>query len=188
MRRLTLRETVLVVIAAALAVLVPLYTLVFAPQLGVMSLLSRHVDAQNRQLAAVNASAGRLPALERDQAGLAARVQQEQQRIPATISVSGLMSRFSVAIAVSGVQLIEVAFPQGTQPIGSTTDPIQELPVTMRIRGTFEHVVSFLQQIEAAPPVAAEQAVSIGGGAPPAQGNGEGNLEVTVSMKAIALR
>ncbi|HEV2440267.1 MAG TPA: type 4a pilus biogenesis protein PilO [bacterium] len=186
MRQLTARETVLVAAAAALAVIVPLYSFVFAPETAAMSALNRRVEAQNKQLTAIAASAGRLPTLERDHAGVAARLQQEEQQMPSTINVSGLMGRLSAAIAASGTQLVEVTFPAGTQPTASATDPVQELALTVRLRGTFGHIVTFLQFVEAAPAVVSEQSLAIAGGAPPVPGDGA--LEATVGLKAIALK
>lgn len=186
MRQFTARETVMVAVAVALAVIVPLYTFVFVPEINAMSALNRRVEAQNKQLAAISASAGRLPTLERDHAEVDARLKLEEQRMPSTISVSGLMGRLSAAIAGSGTQLLEVTFPAGTQPTASATDPVQELALTVRLHGTFGHIVSFLQQIEAAPAVIEEQSLAIAGGAPPVPGDGA--LEVIIGLKAIALK
>lgn len=186
MRRLTTRELVLVGVLAALAVILPLYEVVFAPEVRALSALSGRVHTQSGQLAAATADANRLPDLEREQTAEAARLAAVERRLPATISVSGLMGRLSTAIAASGVQLIEVTFPQGTQPSPSPTEPIQELAFTVRLRGTFDRLVVFLRAIEAAPPVAVEQSLAIAGGQPlsPAAGY----LDITVGMKAIALR
>jgi Tfp pilus assembly protein PilO len=182
-KRLTPRETALIAIAAALAVIIPLYSLVFSPELAVLKIAGGHVAAQSHQIAGLNTDAGRLPALERDTAAVEAGLEQAEARIPATISVSGLMSRLSGAISASGVQLVEVTFPQGTVPAASAADPVQELPVAIRLRGTFEHVVAFMQRIESTPVIAEEQAIAVGGGTPP----GDGTLDVTLTMKAIAL-
>jgi Tfp pilus assembly protein PilO len=185
-RRLTRREVVLVALAAAVAVVVPLYALVFGPEIHTLSAMSRRVGAQTVQLAAAEADAARVPDLERAQAAERARLASVEQQIPADITVSRLMGRLSTSIASSGVQLIEVTFPQGTQPSASPTDPIQELAFTVRLRGTFDRVVWFLRAMEAAPPVAVEQSLTLGGaaGAPA----GVGSLDVTLAMKAIALR
>ena len=179
MRRLTGRETVLVAIAAALAVAVPLYGIVFGPEIRTLSAMSRRVQTQTAQLAATEADAERLPDLEKAQAAEAARLAAVDQQIPDAISVSGLMGRLSSAITYSGVQLIEVTFPAGTQPTPSPTEPIQELAFTVRLRGTFDRVVGFLGAMEAAPPVAVEQSLSL---------TGAGTLDVTLAMKAIAAR
>jgi hypothetical protein len=91
------------------------------------------------------------------------------------------MARLSNAISGSGVQLIEVTFPQGTQPVPSSTEPVQELSFNVRLRGTFDRVVLFLRAMEAAPPVALEQSLTLAAA-------GGGALDITVAMKAIALR
>lgn len=185
MRALTPRETIMVAVAVLLAVAIPLYIGVFAPELGRLSLLNRRIESQSRRLATVEAAAGRLHTVQREHDAVAARLQAVERDIPAGINVSGLMGRISTAIAASGVQLIEVAFPAGTQPIPSATAPVQELLLTIRLRGTFAHVVTFLQQLEASPPVAAEQSLTLSGGGAPAAGTA--NLEVTLNLKAFAL-
>ena len=179
MRRLTPREFVMVTAAAIIAVLVPLYGFVFAPEVRVLSTLSRRVQTQTAQIAAASADANRLPELERGRADASARLAAAELQIPATVSVSGLMGRLSAAIAASGVQLIEVTFPQGTQPVASATAPIQELAITVRLHGTFDRTVTFLRAIESLPPVAVEQSLAVGGGP---------ELDITLGMKAIALR
>lgn len=186
MRRLTRRETVLVAIAAAVAVCVPLYALVFGPEIHTLSAMSRRAQAQTAQLTAAEADAARVPDLMRAQAAETARLADVEQQIPGTITVSRLMGRLSGAIAYSGVQLIEVTFPHGTQPTPSSTEPIQELAFTVRLRGTFDRVVWFLRAMEAAPPVAIEQSLTLATGAPAPPGTG--NLDITVAMKAIALK
>jgi Tfp pilus assembly protein PilO len=185
-RRLTRRETVLVAIAAAVAVIVPLYAGVFGPEIRTLSTMSRRVQAQTAQLAAAEADAARVPDLERARADEAARVTSVEQQIPGTITVSGLMGRLSGAITHSGVQLVEVTFPEGTQPTPSPTDPIQELAFTVRLHGTFDRVVGFLKAMEAAPPVTIEQSLTLAGAG--ASATGAGNLDITVAMKAIATR
>lgn len=191
MRPLTPRETVIVAVAAVLALATPLYRFVFAPELETLARLNRRIEVQTRMLASVGAAANRLPAVEREHAAIAARVRELELRMPRSISVSGLIGRLSVAIAASGVQLIEVAFPAGTQPSAAAADPVQELPFTVRFRGAFARMVAFLQLLES-PPMAAEQSLSIAGGGPPAAGGaGGGNpggLEMTLAMKAFALR
>jgi Tfp pilus assembly protein PilO len=186
MRRLTPREVVLVAVAAAAAVLVPLYSLVFGPELHTLSALASRVRSQTAQLAAAEADAARVPDLERARDVEATRVGLVEQDFPRAITVPKLMGRLSEAIASSGVQLIEVTFPHGTEPVASEAAPIQELAFTIRLRGTFDRVVWFLKAMEAAPPVALEQSLTLGAAADsPA---GIGYLDVTVAMKAIALR
>lgn len=186
MRALTPRETVMVAVAVLLAVAIPLYTVVFAPELGRLSLLNRRIESQSRRLATVEAAANRLRNVQREHAAVEARLQAVERELPASISVSGLMGRISTAIAASGVQLIEVTFPAGTQPAASATAPVQELPLAIRLRGTFAHVVTFLQQLEASPPVAVEQSLTLSGGGAPAVGTAT-LVEVTLNMKAFAL-
>jgi len=108
--------------------------------------------------------------------------------MPASISVSTLMGRISQAIAVSGVQLIEVTFPAGTQPSVSPTGPVQELPFTVRCRGTFAGVIMFLQAMEASPPMALEQSLNVAGNGPPTGDRKPAGVEMTAEMKAFALR
>lgn len=187
MRSLTPRETVIVAIALVLAVGLPLYRFVFAPQLEALSLLNRRIETQRRSLVGIEAAADRLHTVEHEHAAAAARVHELEGQIPANISVSGVMGRLSVAIAASGIRLIEVTFPAGTQPSASATEPIQELPFTVRLRGTFARAVAFLQLMESSPRVAAEQSIGISGGGPSGGVDQEG-LEITLSMKAFALR
>jgi len=191
MRQLTSRETAIVAIAAVLAVVVPLYSFVFAPQLDTVAALNRRIEAQTRTLAGVEAAANRLPVVEGQHAAIATRVREMEQRMPTSISISGVMGRLSVAIATSGIQLIEIAFPAGTQPSAASADPVQELPFTIRFRATYARMVAFLQQIES-PPAVVEQSLSVANGGPPAGGApGGGNplgLEITLGMKAFALR
>jgi len=172
--------------AAAVAILVPWYAFVFGPEIRALSTIGRRVQAQTVQLAAAAADAARVPELERQRAAEAARLRRVERQIPPIISVSGLMGRLSAAIGASGVQLIEVTFPQGTQPAASPTDPIQELAFTVRLRGSFDHVVWFLRAMEAAPPVAVEESLTLAGASRSAAG--AANLDITIAMKAIALR
>lgn len=190
MRQLTRRELVILAIGAALAVVIPLYRFVLAPEINALTTLNDQIAAQTRTLVGIAPSAGRLPALQRDYAAAASRLAQTERQIPTSINISGLMGRLSTAISASGVQLVEVTFPSGTQPAASAADPIVELPFTVRLRGTFERIVSFMQLMEMPPAVAAEQSVSISGASalPSGAGASSANLEVTMSMKAFALR
>jgi hypothetical protein len=98
------------------------------------------------------------------------------------------VGRISQAIAASGVQLIEVAFPAGTQPSVSPAGPVKELTFTVRCRGTFAGVITFLQVMEASPPMAAEQSVNLAVGGPPTADRKPAGVEMTAEMKAFALK
>jgi Tfp pilus assembly protein PilO len=185
-KNLTQRERVLLALAAAIAVILPLYEVVFAPQLHMLAVMTKRVEAQRAQVAAASADAGRLPNLLHAEKLTAYRLAAVEQQLPNAVSVAGLMSRLSRAISASGVQLIEVTFPQGTQPSPSAAAPVQELAFTVRLRGTFGPVVTFLRAIEAPPAFAAEQSLAIGPAATAA--GGPGTLDITLAMKAIALR
>lgn len=186
MRRLTSRESIIVAVAAAVAVGITLYTFVFAPEIRTLSLLNRRIAAQTHKLATLEAAAARLPAVQGEHAAVAARLRSVESRMPASISVSGLMGRLSTAIAVSGIQLIEVTFPAGTQPSASATEPVDELAFTMRFRGTFAHTITFLQLLESPPPLATEQSLNITDGSPAAPG--VNSLDGALTMKAFAVR
>ena len=191
MRQLTPRETIIVAIAVALAVALPLYLFVFGPELDTLRILDGRIATQSRKLASVEAGARRLPALQQEHAVVAGRLREIERRMPARIAVSGVMGWLSAAIAASGVQLIEVTFPAGTQPAPAVTAPVQELPFTVRFRGTFSRVVIFLHLLESPPVIAVEQSLSISGGGPKTAGGVAGNqenLEITMGMKAVAPR
>jgi len=120
-RRLAPREIVIVAVAVVAGVVLPLYRFVFAPELAALGTLNTRIETQTREAVRREAAADRLPAVRDEHTALARRVQEMERQMPASISVSTLMGRISQAIAVSGVQLIEVTFPAGTQPSVSPT-------------------------------------------------------------------
>ena len=185
MRQLTRREIVIVAVAVALAAALGLYRFAFAPELAALALLNRQIESQTRQMASVETAADRLPAVRQEHGVVAARLREIERRMPVNISVSTLIGRLSQAIAASGIQLIEVTFPGGTQPSASATGPVQELAYTVRVRGTFGRIITFMRLMEAPPPMAAEQSLNISGGA---AGGNQAVLEMTIGMKAFALR
>jgi Tfp pilus assembly protein PilO len=184
-KNFTRRERALLALAAAIAVILPLYLAVFAPELRMLAAMTKRVQAQRVQVAGAAADAGRLPDLVHQEAVTERSLAAVERQIPDAVRIAGLMNRLSTAITASGVQLIEVTFPQGTQPRLAAAAPVQELAFTLRLRGTFGRVVTFLRTIEAPPLFAVEQSLAIGPAAAP---SAAGNLDITLAMKAIALR
>ena len=190
MRPLTERERVLAGLGVAAAVLIPLYAFVFAPTLRTLDAAGRQVQIKTRELASVEAVANRLPATERQRAQIDAQLKMMEQQIPDHIQISEVVGRFSRAIDASGVQLIEVTFPTGTQPSADPNDPVEVLPFTLKIRGTFANVIALMQQLEAPPRLMVGQGLMISGGGPaPAVPGRTGTplLDITMDMKAFAL-
>ncbi len=192
MRPLTERERVLAGVGVAAAVLIPLYAFVFAPTLRTLDAAGRQVQVKTRELASVEAVANRLPATERQRAEIDAQLRAMEQQIPERIQISAVVGRLSRAIDASGVQLIEVTFPAGTQPSPDPADPVEVLPFTLKIRGTFTTMIALMQQLEAPPRLMVGQALTISGGGAAAPGAPVGGgpplLDITMSMKAFALR
>ncbi len=165
---------------AVAAVVVPLYLFVFVPKVQTLAMMSRQVQVKTRELAGVEAIAGRLPAVERQRADIDTRLRAMEQQMPTHIRISEVVGRLSKAIDASGVQLVEVTFPAGTQPSAQGADPVEEVPFTLKIRGTFATVIALMQHLEAPPRLIVGQALGISGGPP--------LLEITMDMKAFALR
>ncbi len=191
MRRLTPRESAIVAVGVALAVLIPLYLFVFVPQLSRITALNRDIQMKTRDLGVLGAIAGRYPTVQRQAAEISARLTQIERQIPPQVQVPELVRRIGRAIDASGVQLIEITFPAGTTATSPSGSPLQELPFTLHIRGTFGNVIGFMTQLDALSPLVAVQTLGIGGettSTPRGSPSGAPSLDISMDMKTFALR
>ncbi len=190
MRPLTERERLLAGFGVVAAALIPLYAFVFAPALQTLDAAGRQLQIKTKELASVEEAANRLPAALRQRAEIDAQLRAMERQIPEHIQISEVVGRLSRAIDASGVQLIEVRFPAGTQPSADPTDPVEVLPFTLKIRGTFVNVIALMRQLEAPPHLVVGQALAISGGGAAATapgGSAAPVLDITMDMKAFAL-
>ncbi len=190
MRRLTRREAVLTAIGALVAVVLPLYLFVFMPMVKTIAIMNRQIQVKTRELAEVEVVAGRLPVDQHQRLEIDTRLRAMEQQMPMNISIPRVVGRLSQAIDASGVQLIEVTFPAGTQPSPQPTGPVEELPFTLRIRGTFTSVIVLMQHLEAPPRLMVGQTLGIsdgGAGSAALSRSGPPLLDITMKMKAFAL-
>ena|GEM_PF-2321478 len=198
MRPLTPRERIIVTVGAALAVLIPLYLFVFQPQTATLAILNRQIQVKTRDLAEMERVAARLPEAKRLHAAEIARLRAIERMIPSNIEVSDLVALMSRAIDASGVQLIEIAFPQGARslsdlPAGSPASPaspapslLQELDFSLQIRGLFADIVALMDQVETLPRLVEVRTMDVSDTGGPA--GAAPVLTVTLGMKTFALR
>jgi Tfp pilus assembly protein PilO len=192
-RSLTRREAAIVAGCAVLAVVLPLYLWVFLPRLTALRVVTRQVQMHTRELAYLEQAAVRLPGAKHahDQAEEKLRAIQEQiprDKIPELIVLLGH------AIDASGVQLVEITFPSGQTPQpfslgGATNASLTEVPLTLRIRGTFKALVAFMRNVEALPRLVTIQTLGISDVASPAsRPGGAPTLGITIDLQAVGLR
>ncbi len=199
MRPLTRRETVVVVGGAVLAVLLGLYFLAFLPRLTALTQVNRQLRAKSIQLAEVEQTAARLPVAQRQHAETEAQLREVERRIPGSLEVHELVAELNSAMQASGVQLVEIAFPEaqpaqtGPQPrpgapAGQVVD-MQEVPFSLRVRGTFAQTVAFMGQLETLPRVVAVQTLGISEPTSRAAAAfGRSSVDISMDMKTFVLR
>jgi len=198
----TQREIIVVAAAAAVGVLLILYYIAFLPRLTALAQANRQLRAKIAQVADTEQVAARLPAARRERELTEEHVRAVEAQIPEAIEVSKLVSDLSRAIEASGVQFVEIAFPEGqpaqagaaTQaggPAGPAVAHLQEFPFSMRIRGTFDQTVTFLAWVEAMPRIVVVETLGISGQgdlSAASPGKAAPSLEIGLEMKTFALR
>ncbi len=204
MRPRTQREIIVVATAAAVGVLLVLYYVVFLPRLTALAQANRQLRAKIAQAADTEQAAARLPAAKRERALEEEHLRAVERQIPGGIEIHKLVADLNRAIEASGVHLVEIAFPEGQPAQAATATPagapmaggpavanLQEFPFSVRIRGTFDQTVTFLEQVEAMPRIVVVETLGISGqgdlsGGRP--GRAAPRLEISLGMKTFALR
>lgn len=193
MRPLTRRETAVVVGGVTLAVLLVLYFLVFLPRLTALTQANRQLRTKIAHFAEVEQTAARLPVAVRQHAEVEAQLRGVERRIPGSLQIPELVAELNSAIQATGVQLVEITFPevpraQPGAPAGQVVD-LQEVPFSLRVRGTFAQTVAFLGQIEILPRVVTVRILGISEPADRAAAAlGRTSLDVSMNMTTFVLR
>ncbi len=197
MRRLTRREIVIVVAAAALALAVPLYLAFFRPKLVELADAQRRLDAAAREFQQTQETARRFPQAQAERQAVAERLAVVEQRIPRSLEPAEIALLLDSAMKAGGVQLVELTFPEpaapppaaqpGTRPAPATgtansLEGIVETPFTLRIRGTYPRVAQFFRFVEVLPRVLGITGITF------AAGPNAPTLDITIGMKAYVLQ
>ncbi|MGH8630360.1 MAG: type 4a pilus biogenesis protein PilO [Burkholderiales bacterium] len=154
------RERLLLFSAVAVLALIALYLLVFSSRLTDLR-LARADEARKRS------EVGRLAAVvqqrtEIEQQHAAARRALEDllDRVPRDPALPALLTQVDFALRASGLELVEITFPQQTQeaasgstqqPSGSANQAVGSLTFQMQVRGRFPQLLVFVQMMESLP-------------------------------------
>jgi Tfp pilus assembly protein PilO len=155
-----------VVVAVVIAVVVVIVWLLafFLPQGSKISTLDTKQQTLEQQVAQGNAKVARLKHTFQHAPQLRAMSAKLEADVPATTDIYNYIDSLSTTAAASNVKLTSVSPGAATQT--STGSPFTAIPVSMVVKGTYDHLLSLITNIYALPRLTDIDSVSISGGGP----------------------